>query len=155
MSFLFEKARGSIQVFLVQNKPQGLLFARDAAIILGAVCVAVSSYGVSKIASKREVGTPVSICQRIGAYPEVSTQSTDADARIKDAPESVLTPSVGLENTDTLPGAGGRVVASKNGSKYHYPWCPGAGQINEENKVWYENESQAQNAGLTKAKNCQ
>ena len=51
-------------------------------------------------------------------------------------------------------GAGG-VVVSKNGTKYHFPWCAGAGQIKEENKVWYKTEQDAISAGYSKAGNCQ
>lgn len=67
------------------------------------------------------------------------------------------------ENTGTVSGGSsappapkeGSVVGSTKGSKYHFPWCPGASQIKEENKLWFTNESQAQQAGYTKAANCQ
>ncbi len=50
-----------------------------------------------------------------------------------------------------------RVVASKASTtkKYHFTWCPGAKQIKEANKLWFENESLAQKAGYTLAGNCQ
>lgn len=48
----------------------------------------------------------------------------------------------------------GMVVGSRNGSKYHYPWCPGASQIKNENKITFESEVAAQNAGYSKAANC-
>ncbi len=48
----------------------------------------------------------------------------------------------------------GTVVASKNGTKYHLPSCPGAGQIKEENKVWFENSAAAVAAGYGPAANC-
>ncbi len=48
----------------------------------------------------------------------------------------------------------GAVVASKNGSKYHLPSCPGAGQIKEENKVWFESSAAALAAGYSPAANC-
>ena len=48
----------------------------------------------------------------------------------------------------------GQVVASKNGTKFHYPWCPGAKQIKTENKIFFTSESQAITAGFTKAANC-
>lgn len=49
-----------------------------------------------------------------------------------------------------------RVVASKASTtkKYHFTWCPGAKQIKETNKLWFENESLAQKAGYTLAGNC-
>lgn len=45
-------------------------------------------------------------------------------------------------------------VASKNGTKYHLLWCPGAKQIKEENKVYFESKDEAERAGYTPAANC-
>ncbi len=45
-------------------------------------------------------------------------------------------------------------VASKNGTKYHLPWCPGASQMNEENKIRFETVETAVAAGYTPAANC-
>lgn len=45
-------------------------------------------------------------------------------------------------------------VASKSGTKYHLPWCPGAKQIKEENKVWFATKTDAEKAGYTPAANC-
>lgn len=49
---------------------------------------------------------------------------------------------------------GGLVVASRQGSAYHYPWCSGASTIKEGNKVWFESEETARRAGYVPAKNC-
>jgi len=54
---------------------------------------------------------------------------------------------------ETLP-AGGEVVASKNGGKYHFPWCSGAKRILEENKVYFNSTLEARTAGYTPAANC-
>jgi hypothetical protein len=49
---------------------------------------------------------------------------------------------------------GGLYVASKNGTKYHFPWCSGALRINEENKIWFDNKTDAEAAGYEPAANC-
>src|SRR3989344_907619 len=49
---------------------------------------------------------------------------------------------------------GGLLVASRRGSAYHYPWCPGAATIAESNKIWYSIEDAALRAGYAPAKNC-
>ncbi len=49
---------------------------------------------------------------------------------------------------------GGRVVASRYGSKYHAPWCGGADRISERNKIWFKDEQAARKAGYTPAGNC-
>ena len=46
------------------------------------------------------------------------------------------------------------MVASKNGSKYHLPWCPGASQIKDANQVRFENKADAEGQGYTPAANC-
>lgn len=48
-----------------------------------------------------------------------------------------------------------RYVGSRNGSKYHLPWCSGAQRIKEENKVWFGSKSEAEGRGYTPAKNCE
>lgn len=47
-----------------------------------------------------------------------------------------------------------KYVASKNGSKFHLPYCPGAQQMKEENKIWFSTKAEAQAAGYTPAANC-
>lgn len=46
------------------------------------------------------------------------------------------------------------VVASKKGSKYHLPWCPGAQQMNAQNKITFASSAEAEAAGYTPAANC-
>ncbi len=46
------------------------------------------------------------------------------------------------------------VVASKNGTKYHFPWCSGAKNISEANKIFFDSKEQAEEAGYSKAVNC-
>lgn len=52
------------------------------------------------------------------------------------------------------PNSIGGVVASKNGSRYHYPHCSGAKQIKEENKLFFASSRAAEAAGYTLAANC-
>lgn len=46
------------------------------------------------------------------------------------------------------------VVASRSGSKYHYPYCAGAKQIKAENKISFNSAKEAESAGYTLASNC-
>lgn len=48
----------------------------------------------------------------------------------------------------------GRVVGSKNSDKYHLPDCPGAKQISEQNKIWFDSIEAAEKAGYKPAGNC-
>ena len=47
-----------------------------------------------------------------------------------------------------------RVVASRSGTAYYFPWCAGLLRIKEENKVWFTTKEAAEIAGLTLAGNC-
>jgi len=48
----------------------------------------------------------------------------------------------------------GRVLGSINSDKYHLPDCPGAKQINEKNKIWFDSPEEAEKAGYKPAGNC-
>jgi hypothetical protein len=48
----------------------------------------------------------------------------------------------------------GNLVASKNGTKYHFLWCPGASTIKEENKIYFTSKEEAEKAGYKPAVNC-
>ncbi len=48
----------------------------------------------------------------------------------------------------------GSLVASKNGTKYHFPWCSGAQRIKKENEIWFNTVTDARKAGYTPAANC-
>ena len=52
------------------------------------------------------------------------------------------------------PHSSSEVVASKNGTKYHFPHCPGAKQIKEANKITFASPQAAEAAGYTIAANC-
>ena len=47
-----------------------------------------------------------------------------------------------------------KVVASRSGTRYHLPACPGAKQIKPENLITFPNQEAALAAGYTKAANC-
>ena len=61
-------------------------------------------------------------------------------------------------NTDiaTMPrqDISGAVVASRRGTRYHYPWCSGAKRISTSNKRWFNSVEDAKKAGYTPASNC-
>lgn len=47
-----------------------------------------------------------------------------------------------------------KLVVSRSGTKYHLLNCPGASQIKEENKVYFDSKEQAAAAGYSPAANC-
>ena len=65
------------------------------------------------------------------------------------APETTVTSTeqAVLKTSDT-------VIASKNGTKYYYPWCGGAKMIKPENQVSFASVALARSAGYSPAGNC-
>lgn len=45
-------------------------------------------------------------------------------------------------------------IASKNGTSYHLPSCPGAKQIKPENKIEFKSKEEAESRGYKPASNC-
>ena len=98
----------------------------DVYIVLVIVFIGFAGFGLGRLSILEENKTPVRVF-----YNE------------KDQIASVT-------NTQTE----GTLVASKSGSKYHYPWCSGAQRIKESNKVWFSSKEDAERAGYTPALNC-
>ena len=93
------------------------------------------SFGIGWLSAIEAGKTPVSIEYDFGVLPEgMRGESVD------------FTEEISFEK--------GVVVGSINGTVYHLPWCPGAQQMNEENKVWFESRKEAEEAGYTPARNC-
>jgi hypothetical protein len=68
---------------------------------------------------------------------------------------SVIVPVQAVNQEAAVSGAiTGTVVASKSGSKYHLPTCPGAKQIKPDNLISFESIAAAEAAGYTPASNC-
>ena len=64
---------------------------------------------------------------------------------------------IGAEETNSKTAAQetSEVVGSKNGTKYHYPWCAGAKQISAKNLIIFKSIEEARAKGYTPASNCQ
>jgi len=66
---------------------------------------------------------------------------------------------VSINEPEVVAGVGAavseEVVASRSGSKYHYPWCSGAARIKESNKITFSSPEEARKAGYTPAANCE
>jgi hypothetical protein len=93
----------------------------------------------------------------ISDTPYPNEQGRENDALIINA--TGPTREAGVSSTENTvrvaetPSEGG-YVASKNGTKYHLPWCGSAKQIKEENKIWFPSKEAAEAAGYTPASNC-
>lgn len=101
-------------------------YEKDLILVMVIILVALISFGLGRLSKIGERKTPITI-ETLNKVEPLSNQG------------STLT---------------GNYVASKNGTKYHYPWCAGAQSIKEENKIYFSSEEEARKAGYTPASNC-
>lgn len=112
-----------------------VLSNKDTFLNLGLILLAVlAAYGLGRLHYYEEtISVPVKIIQPVsqetGKMPEVKGVSVSSESQ-------------------------GEVIASKSGTKYHYPWCSGAKQISAKNKIIFASPEEAQKAGYSPATNC-
>ncbi len=107
--------------------------------------VAVTSFGLGRL-SVPSLAAPLATVK--GGTMD-TTSRTLVPTSTMSAPASAL-----VASTITNPASAQKLVASKSGSKYHFAWCPGAKQIKEANKVYFDSPAAARAAGYTPAANC-
>lgn len=103
------------------------LYERDLILVAIIILVALISFGLGRLSKIGESRVPITI-ENLNKIESLANQG------------STLTDKT--------------IVASKNGTKYHYVWCSGASTIKEENKVYFSTIEEAKSAGYTPASNC-
>ncbi|OHA88394.1 MAG: hypothetical protein A2653_02395 [Candidatus Zambryskibacteria bacterium RIFCSPHIGHO2_01_FULL_43_25] len=118
------------------------VFAMFTVILL---LVAFGSFGLGRLSSYQDQKAPTTI--------RMSDQSVPMQNSVLGASSgsSLVTEETEPANTGA---GGGAVVASKNSDKYHYPWCSGAKNISEANKITFSSIEEAKKAGYKPASNC-
>ena len=111
------------------------------------ILVGLASFGMGRLSALQEERPPVRIFGDSAAMAVSRTTGTDGTTTIS---------GESGDEQNRLPALdpGGKYVGSKNGRKYHFPWCPGAQRIAEENKVWFNSVEEARAAGYDPASNC-
>jgi hypothetical protein len=118
----------------------------DIFIVLVIILVGLAGFGLGKISALEKSRGIVDI-QPVNWPLASSTRPTSL-------PTSVVVPQSAAAMVASEK-AVGFLVASKGGKKYHFPWCAGAAQIAEKNKIWFDSYEEAQRAGYSAATNCQ
>jgi hypothetical protein len=108
-------------------------------IIVTIVLVGIGAFGLGRLSKIESLRQGLSI----EAPAQVSEALIKKNTNIKN--------DKNIENTGLLEGS---VVASKSGTKYHFPWCTGAKSISEKNKIWFNSVTEAKEAGYSPASNC-
>lgn len=125
-----------VKSFISENKSDLYI----AAIIF---LVGLSSFGLGRLSVLWPEKEPITITNQEAGIMNYGTNKKTENAA--NNPNSSL----------IIPDSSGRYVASKNGTAYHYPWCPSALKIKEENKVWFNTKEEAEKAGYKPAGNCE
>lgn len=99
------------------------------------VVLVVTAFGLGRLA------------ERAAQTPNPTSVSVAADHNERTSTSSRLEQAV--NDTSDI-----QYVASKSGTKYHLPWCPGAQQMKESNKIYFDSKTAAEAAGYTPAANC-
>lgn len=128
-------------------------FFHNVEYMLTALIIVVSclSFYLGRMSVARENIQPLSMPASIVQYNTI-LENTNATSSKKTT--DIGTTTSGTETSLISKEAQGKYVASKKGTKYHLPWCPGAKQIKEENKLWFDSTEEAEKAGYAKATNC-
>lgn len=111
------------------------------------VLIAVIAFSLGRISGMDEKREPVRVLDN--AFTQTSPPNPSPNLGEGSSASSVLGEVKGSSTSSS-----GVVVASKNGTKYHYPWCAGAKQISEKNKISFNSIEEARAAGYTPASNC-
>jgi len=122
------------------SQEKGLKIGGDLYIIIMIILVGTASYDLGKISSFEKNKTPISIL-KTKEYMNSLVLNDTSNTKTENQP-------IQTQQTDV------KVVASKSGTKYYYPWCAGVSRIKEENKIWFNSIEEAKSAGLTPASNC-
>lgn len=113
--------------------------SEGVAVVLIAL-IATTSFALGMLSEHEDV--PVTLLPASAIFSEGSSESLTSDDK------------AGATVNESARVAGGLLVASKQGTKYHLPWCAGARTIKEENKIWFPSKEEAEAAGYTAAANC-
>ncbi|MEK7116560.1 MAG: hypothetical protein AAB837_00140 [Patescibacteria group bacterium] len=116
------------------------------------ILIAVIAFCLGRISGLQEKREPVRVLDNSNNSPSTSVNNPPNPPYIKGGTEAnnVSVGEVKGVSTDSS----GSVVASKNGTKYHYPWCAGAKQISQKNIITFNSIDEAKKAGYSPASNC-
>lgn len=119
------------------------------------ILVAIIAFSLGRISGLQEKRSAVKIISESAGEIKGASVDTSPPTPSPNLGEGSSAPSESGGSAQPSQNAtAGTVVASKNGTKYHYPWCAGAKQISDKNKITFESIEAARAAGYSPASNC-
>ena len=125
----------SIRYYIIKIKQYAE--SREVLLVALILLVGLGAFGLGRLSKIEEKKQPIIIKNAVNSISNQSSAVFDSDKT--NTREEALT---------------GALVGSRNGSKYHFPWCSGAQRISEENKIRFSSKEEAEKAGYTPAANC-
>lgn len=111
------------------------------------VLFGILSFGLGRLSKTYNYGLNSALLAPKGMLEEITVNQVSFDGEKLSASTAKSIDQKSYEEK-------GIVVASKTGKKYHLPWCTGAKNIPENNKIWFNSIDEAKKAGYTPALNC-
>jgi hypothetical protein len=137
---------------MLQSIPKYLKDGKHAS-SLGLVALIVltgsASFGLGRLSALGEEHAPVRI-----EYATTTPPTVTPSVELVSSSTTATAPNTTSQSAAVAGNTKGNYVASKTGTAYHLPWCPGALRIKEENKVWFATKAEAEAAGYRPAGNC-
>ena len=126
------------------NKIKSFLKVNQRDLYLAALVflVSMASFGLGRLSVIWPAKEPIQI-EQVSGLSKLSELSQPKTSELNSLNQ--------LNSPNQLPG---NFVASRNGSSYHLPTCPGAKQIKDENKIWFPSAEAARATGYKPAGNC-
>lgn len=106
----------------------------DIVLVISIILIALISFGLGRLTAPNIIKEPVTIEEH-----NFSSQSATISNQLTGTTTEITSQTPSNEK--------GIIVASKNGKKYHWPWCTWAKKIKPENQVWFKSEEEAKKAG--------
>ncbi len=106
---------------------------RDVIIVIILILISATSFGIGVLYSQQKAHEHVFI----ETFPMAKSKTS----------------AYVIGSSKELP-IGGQVVASKNGSRYYFPWCGGVKRLSNKTKIWFSSAKEARLHGYAPAKNC-
>ena len=127
------------------------------------ILIAIIAFSLGRISGLQENREPVRVLNTSSAslnnplnspYVKGETEGTPSVSNIQQGAAVGASDVINGQAQPSQNAVAGAVVASKNGTKYHYPWCAGAKQIAEKNLITFSSIEAARASGYTPAANC-
>jgi len=130
---------------------------RTLVLVVGIILIALISFGLGRLTDVSKSQKPVIIetsdsSSSKSVYNQEGAVTGDQTVSVGTAVSNTASSTAQTiqEKAPAQPQNGqGIIVASKSGTKYHWPWCSWAKKIKPENQVWFNSEAEAQKAGYT------